>query len=275
MEKRAKTIARYLTGFVGLPLIVCGLTFADTLTMDISVALVSIITLYEYFNCFKSTGKANPSQWCGYLICIFISVMHIISKKAMYEILILAIPISLLILFIELVLSNGKKTIIDVGVTILGICYIPMTMIFLPLMRTNAPNGKVLVGYILCASWGSDMVAYLIGSHFGKHKFTKLSPNKTIEGCVAGVIGAVLCSVLYTFVINYFLHLTIGYAPVIAITMVLSIIGQIGDLAASSIKRYCGLKDFSELLPGHGGMLDRIDSMIFVIPFAFILLQML
>ena len=96
-----------------------------------------------------------------------------------------------------------------------------------------------------------------------------------MEGAIAGIIGATLVALAYTVIVNLIFHVEIAYLPIAGITIVLSIIGQVGDLAASSIKRYCGIKDFSELLPGHGGMLDRIDSLIFICPFAFILLLML
>ena len=128
---------------------------------------------------------------------------------------------------------------------------------------------------MILASWGSDVFAYFIGKRWGKHKFTKISPNKTIEGCVAGVLGAVISAIVYTIAINNIFALGINYLLVAIITIILSLIGQIGDLAASSVKRYCEVKDFGELIPGHGGMLDRIDSVIFILPFAYILLGLL
>src|SRR5574344_1828822 len=98
MEKsKGKTIARYLTAIIGLPLIACGLIFANTLAMDCAVAIVAIISMYEYFNCFKSTGKANPSEWYGYIICILIAFVHFVSKKMLFEVMILLIPVSLLV----------------------------------------------------------------------------------------------------------------------------------------------------------------------------------
>ena len=90
-----------------------------------------------------------------------------------------------------------------------------------------------------------------VGKTIGKHKFSQISPNKTIEGCFGGTIGAILVSILYTYAINYFCHLNISYVSIILISAILSVIGQIGDFAASSIKRYVGIKDFSNLIPGH------------------------
>ena len=161
----------------------------------------------------------------------------------------------------------------------LGICYIPLMLIYLSLVRDmeldHGLNGKILIWFVLIASWGSDIFAYFIGRHFGKHKLTAVSPNKTVEGAVAGVVGAILLGILFAILCNTIWGVGINYLLIGCIMAVLSIVGQIGDLAASSIKRYCEIKDFSELIPGHGGMLDRIDSIIFVLPFAYILFSIL
>ena len=104
------------------------------------------------------------------------------------------------------------------------------------------------------------------------HKFSKVSPNKTIEGCVAGVVAAVILSIVYTIIIQKIMNITLLPLPLTgAIAAILSVLGQIGDFAASSIKRNFKVKDFSNLIPGHGGIIDRIDSVIFMAPFAYFL----
>lgn len=115
----------------------------------------------------------------------------------------------------------------------------------------------------------------LLEVNSGKHKFTKISPNKSIEGCIGGTVGAVILMILYTYICNTFFGMSIHYIYIGIISIILSIIAQIGDLTASSIKRYIGIKDFGDLIPGHGGMLDRIDSVIFVAPFAYFLLTII
>ena len=136
-------------------------------------------------------------------------------------------------------------------------------------------NGKILIWYVFVCAWGTDVFAYIVGRTIGKHKFSQVSPNKSIEGCIGGIIGAVIISLLFTYVLNVFFMLKFSYILVIGIAICLSIVRQIGDFAASSIKRYVGIKDFSNLIPGHGGMLDRIDSVIFIAPFAYMLLKLL
>ena len=278
-EKRAKTIKRTITGVIALPVLAIILIFSNTIIMDIFTAIIACISMYEYFHCFKSTNKANPSQYLGYIYCILIAFTHFVDERLLTSIIIAIIPVSLVVLFAELVLSKGKKTVKDIAVTMLGICYIPLMLIYLSLVRDmeldHGLNGKILIWFVLIASWGSDIFAYFIGRHFGKHKLTAVSPNKTVEGAVAGVVGAILFGILFAVLCNTIWGVGINYLLIGCIMAVLSIVGQIGDLAASSIKRYCEIKDFSELIPGHGGMLDRIDSIIFVLPFAYILFSIL
>ena len=144
----------------------------------------------------------------------------------------------------------------------------------MPIIRA-AENGVFLIWYVMFASWGTDIFAYVCGKLIGKHKFSKISPNKTIEGCVGGTIGAVIMILIYTVIINNLCGMNINYILVATIGIILSLLSQMGDFAASSIKRFTGIKDYSNLIPGHGGMLDRIDSIIFIAPFAYFLLVLI
>ena len=145
---------------------------------------------------------------------------------------------------------------------------------YIPVIR-QMDHGMLKIWYLVIAAWGTDTFAYLIGKHFGKHHFTEVSPKKSVEGCIAGVIGAVVLMLIYTFVCNTFLGMNFNYLYIILIAVVLSLAGQLGDLAASSVKRYSGIKDFSNILPGHGGILDRMDSILFIAPFAYFLFMLL
>ena len=275
MEKSKNFIARYLTILIGAPLVILLFIYANQLIINIFVSIVSIITLREYYECFKRTGKAKPTQWVGYLNCILITIIQFVDKEKLYATMLIVLAMSMLILFIEQIITGGKKTIVDIMVTIFGIAYVPFLLVFFTLLRDKQPMGLIYIAYIFTSAWGSDTFAYLIGKKFGKHKLTPISPKKTVEGAIGGIVGALLFSLVYTVVINNFMHLSINYLHIAIITIVLAIIGEIGDLAASGIKRYCGIKDFSDLLPGHGGMLDRIDSLLLITPFAYILFGLL
>lgn len=275
MEKKTKKLQRLLSGVVLFPIVALILIFANNFQIDILLALVSIMCMYEYANCFKTGGKAHPSKWYLYFVSVLLMGTSLLSNEALKEIMITILPFSILILMIEMIFTKGKKNINDLMVTIFGIVYIPLMLIFLSIIRSRFEYGRILIWYIFIAAWGSDIFAYLVGSRIGKHKFTKISPNKSIEGCVAGVLGAVIIAIIYTILINNIMDLDISILIASITVMILSIIGQTGDLTASSIKRYSGIKDFSEVIPGHGGLLDRIDSVILILPFAYILLGLL
>ena len=282
-EKKKKiNVKRLTSGITVFVILLLILLFANTLVMDIFVSLLSIIGVYEYYNCFKKSNKANPNIVYMVIVSLLIVFTHLlhnenylteINRDSLLVLILMIIPISIIVLMCEMVL-NHKKNIIDICTTVFGIVYIPLELLFFSMTREDLNLGRFLVWYIVIASWGSDSCAYLIGKNFGKHHFTEISPNKTIEGCIAGIVGAMIISSFYTIAINNIFNLTISVLTTTIITGILAFIGQIGDLTASSVKRYCDIKDFSELIPGHGGLLDRIDSVILVSPFAYILLYL-
>lgn len=224
---------------------------------------------------FIQAGKAHPIDWMGYIAAASISTIHIVPINFALKMIGLLFAISILILFAYVIATNGKSTIQDIAITFLGIFYVVIFIMFISIIRENLPNGKLLIWFVFFSAWGTDIFAYLIGKHFGKRHFTEISPNKTIEGCVAGTIGAVIMVSIYAVVCNIAFKTQMNYICVAIIGLLLSLVGQIGDLAASTIKRYNGIKDFSHLIPGHGGMLDRIDSILFIAPFAYFLLALL
>ena len=134
---------------------------------------------------------------------------------------------------------------------------------------------RKVVSYVFVISLSTDTFAYLIGRRFGKHKFSKISPKKSIEGSVAGVIGAVVVTLVYTWIANNFWGLEYSYLTIAIIAIVLSIISQIGDFVASAIKRFVDVKDYGNLLPGHGGLLDRLDSLLFLAPFIYLIFTLI
>ena len=150
------------------------------------------------------------------------------------------------------------------------------TLIQLPLLCDENPQlfqRSQAVFMLLCAmycAWLSDTFAYFIGSKFGKHKLCpKISPKKSVEGAIGGIVGEIILNLLLLFVFNKFFfkgESFLSYPFVCVLSIVLSVISMFGDLAASTIKRNFGIKDFGKILPGHGGIMDRFDSVLFVMP---------
>ncbi len=265
-------IKRITSALLGLPLVVIILVLGNKYVVDITFAIVAAMSLHEYFNAFKE--KANPVIWIGYVASALIAFIHIIPLEHAITIVSVLIPTAIAVLFLQVILTNMKTTVKDIAITFFGICYISLFLMFIPLIN-GFENGKFLVWYIFSCAWGTDVFAYIFGKWIGKHKFSKISPNKSIEGCISGIIGAILLSLLFTYIFNSFFGMAFSYINTIIISIILSVVGQIGDFSASSIKRYVGIKDFSNLIPGHGGMLDRLDSVIFIAPFAYMLLRLL
>ena len=177
---------------------------------------------------------------------------------------------SFLILFLHVIISEMKTNFKDIAYTLVGILYVVFLIMFLAKIN-GMENGNILIWYAILAAWGTDIFAYIIGKHFGKHKFSKISPKKSIEGCIGGTIGGTILMLIYTYAANNFWGMNYEYLTITIIGVILSILGQIGDFSASTIKRYVDIKDYSNLIPGHGGMLDRIDSLIFLAPFAYVI----
>lgn len=271
-------IKRVLTAVIGFPLVMLILIFGNKYIIDGVVAIMAIIAMHEYTKC-ASNKDIKIVSWVGYLVAASIALIHYlpIESFGIANVFWIGMPILLLILFLHVIISDMKITLKDITFSLIGILYVFTFLVFIPLIfgTEGEVSGRYLIWYVLFSAWGTDVFAYLIGKRIGKTKFSKVSPNKSVEGCIAGTIGAIVSCLIYTFAINSICGFEISYLIIGIISLILSIIGQIGDFSASVIKRYFEVKDFSNLFPGHGGMIDRIDSVMFIAPFAYILFLML
>lgn len=265
-------IKRITSGFiVGLAVCII-LLIPSNFIIGIILTLIALVAMNEYLKAISKVCK--PIKWIAYLSCIAVAIINYIPQQSLLHTVMLSIPFLLLILFAQVIATDMKITFKDMAYTFLGICYIPLFMMFLTLIN-GMNNGKILLGYVLIAAWGTDIFAYSIGCRIGKHKFSKVSPKKSIEGCIGGTLGALLLTIIYTLILNKGFTFEFSYITTGISAVVLSLIGQIGDFSASCIKRYVDIKDYSNLLPGHGGMLDRIDSVLFIAPFAYMFFTIL
>lgn len=265
-------IKRLTSGLLGFPLVVIVFLIGNKVVVDIALAIIALLAMNEYFNAVSKISK--PVKWIGYLSCFSIAIIHLVPPECLKMIVALGIPTILIVLFSQVVATEMKTTFEDIAYTFIGIFYVVFFIMFIAIID-GMQNGKILIWYAIFAAWGTDIFAYFIGKHFGKHKFSKVSPKKSIEGCIGGTIGAVILMLVYTYVANTYWGMNYSYLFITVIGIILSLVGQIGDFAASSIKRFVDIKDFSNLIPGHGGMLDRIDSLIFLAPFAYALFTLL
>lgn len=265
-------VKRVTSALLGFPLVVAVLMIGNKYIVDIALSFIAIIGMSEYFDAISK--KSKPVKWLGYLSCLSISFIHIIPTEYLNLIATITIPSILLILFLQVIATNMKTNFKDIAYTFLGIFYVVFFMMFIAFIR-GMENGKILIWYAIFAAWGTDIFAFIIGMKFGKHKFSEVSPKKSIEGCIGGTIGAIAIILIYTYILNTYFSMNYSYIYITAVGLVLSLIGQVGDFAASSIKRYVDIKDYSNLIPGHGGILDRIDSLLFLAPFAYVFFTMI
>lgn len=257
-------LKRIISGAILFAIVALILILGNTRIVNIAISIVAIFAINEYYNAFN---KKNVDRLIGNILAILIAFIDKIPSQA----LMLVFPITITYLFFKVIATEMKTNFEDVAISSFGIFYIIGFIAFIPFIY-SLENGKFLIWYLAFAAWGTDTFAYFVGCKFGKHKLTPVSPKKSVEGSIGGIAGAVIFSLIYTYCINKFGNMEISYLMISGISVVLSILAQLGDLAASSIKRFVGIKDFGNLIPGHGGMLDRIDSILFIAPFAYFLL---
>ncbi len=204
-----------------------------------------------------------------YYVTLKISLLW--GLAAVYPAMVFVVVAAFLLFLFVYVFAFPKYHANQIMAAMFSFLYGPVMLSFLYLLREGFDDGIYLVWFVLLASWGSDTCAYAVGVLIGKHKMTpKLSPKKSVEGAVGGVLGAALLFVLYTyFVINRYTGMTLALPFAAVLGAAGAFISMVGDLAASAVKRDHGIKDYGKLIPGHGGIMDRFDSVIVVAPIIF------
>ncbi len=228
------------------------------------VSLIGMMELYRVVG----VNKAFPGV-LGYLACA-VYYLQVYYKTGRYELM--TFIIFLMLLMFAYVFGFPKFKTEQIAVSFLGLFYVAVMLSYIYQVRC-LPDGAILVWLIFIGAWGSDTFAYCIGMLIGKHKVApKLSPKKSVEGCIGGIVGAALLGFLFATVLRKWIHGIDN--PQLAFALIgaaSSVISQIGDLAASAIKRNHDIKDYGRLIPGHGGILDRFDSIIFTAPIVYYL----
>lgn len=235
---------------------------------------VSIIGLGElYVTLGIEDKKISPLATVGYLGTVFYYIIVFCGQTA-YTMTVLTVL--LIVLMAVYVFTYPRYRIEQVTGAFFGVVYVAVMLSCIYELRCME-DGVFLVWLIFLASWGCDTCAYCVGMLIGKHKMSpKLSPKKSVEGAVGGVIGAALLGVIYAAAISG--HMQGGGSHMVSFALICAVgalISMVGDLAASAIKRNHGIKDYGKMIPGHGGILDRFDSVIFIAPVIYYLVQAL
>ena len=235
-----------------------------------TILLISIIGMTELYKIFdvhkKLLGVVGYLALAGYFALVRFGLQE-------WNV---ALMIGFLIVIMAIyVFAYPKYHSNHVMLAFFGLFYVGIMLSYVYQTRM-LPGGAFLVWLIFVCSWGCDTSAYCVGMLLGKHKLAPvLSPKKSIEGAVGGVFGAALLGVLYGFCVNRFAGANANLIAYAIISAVGAVISQIGDLAASGIKRNHNIKDYGKLIPGHGGILDRFDSVIITAPIIYYLAKIL
>ena len=232
--------------------------------------VITGISLIGLFELYRTVGmeKTLPAV-VGYISSVIVDILILDNY---YEYLLMWLIFTLMVMMACYVIAYPKYDSNQMIMLFFGLIYVTTMLSFVFKVRF-VEDGILLVWLIFIGAWGSDTCAYCVGKLIGRHKMpSKLSPNKTIEGCVGGVLGAALIG--FIFAVVFFEDKNIWWElPIIGAAS--SIISQIGDLTASAIKRNHDIKDYGKLIPGHGGILDRFDSIIFTAPIVYYLVTFL
>lgn len=238
-----------------------------------AVAILSLVATYEFFKAFRNIGYA-PISWIGYVGCLCIFLMGgIIPEEYKLMLIKFVIPVGLISAFTYIIIGSVRRTIVDVAITVFALLYIPVMFSFVKLILAME-YGRFYILYVFCGAFLSDTFAFLVGSKFGKTKLAPdISPNKTVEGSLGGIVGVILSFIALTLLGNFKLGIVGNVFYWILVGIAASVAGQFGDLTASAIKRHCNIKDFGNIMPGHGGILDRFDSLMFVAPIVYLFIK--
>ena len=270
---------RLITAGVGIVFLFGLMLLFNTIVFDLVVAAICLIAIHEIYKAFQLENAL-------YVYIGFIPYVLLIMLSNFLQVRMLLMPASYLFalyLAICVILNSKSLNFSKLGgmvmfSAIVIFCFYSLIYLkrFLPVTKYNY-DAIYFIFLILGFAWGGDSAAYFVGRAFGKHKMAPVvSPHKTWEGAAGGLAGSVLLGVVVTLCYSAFYGKIVGlpmeklgmkyYLIIIGMAAIASVLGILGDLFASAVKRQCGIKDYGTIFPGHGGILDRFDSVMFISP---------
>lgn len=267
-------LKRILTAIVGIPLAGVLIFWPNGWPFAAAMGLVSIVGCAEFYNGARKLG-VRPVEWAGLLaVALFVVSARTYERSTIGAIFPAVLTVLLILSFCVEMVRRNRAPLINVGTTIFGAIYVGWLISHLVVLRgtsgtiqvgsVTAETGAWLVMFTFLCTWACDTGAYFMGRFYGKTKLApNLSPNKTWEGAIGGFVATLLMAVIA----GYIIHLPVFHA--LALGTIFGILSPLGDLSESAIKREVDIKDFGTIVPGHGGILDRFDSLLFTGPAAY------
>lgn len=262
---------RILTAILLILVVVSLIFFGQPWMVTLAACLIAEIAAYEYLTLANSSGARIPSWWMAAATALLFYVTYYRPIEAQLP--------TLSVLALALLAWTGfrgklDRVLPDAALGLFGLMYVAYPMSLMPMIwNREQGDGKPLLLFLLVCVWAGDTAALYVGRRFGRHKLTELSPNKTWEGSLASVVGSILAglAVVYLGVLlsdrgNTVLHILEPVWQCVVLAILINLAAQLGDLLESAIKRGAGAKDSGTILPGHGGVLDRIDALLIAAP---------
>jgi phosphatidate cytidylyltransferase len=255
---------RIITGVISVPLLIGIIYFAPTWIFTVFILFVALIGLNEFYSMIHTTAS-DTIIFGNYLLTVGMFCV-LLAKGLLY---IAALPLFIMLPMALYVLNyrGTKPKMGDIAQVIMGPFYICVPLVFLAQIA-RLPQGKWWIFFILAVIFAGDTGSFYLGKWLGKHKLSRISPEKTWEGAIGGLLSNAGCAGIY----GYLFLPSLSTTSVMVLAIIIGISGQIGDLAESMLKRISRIKDSGRILPGHGGFLDRIDSLLFAIPILYLFL---
>lgn len=240
-----------------------------------SLCFITLLGVGAYYELVRALGFLDKQKDKAVLsyIGIFLSVvMYMLVYFIDYRYAIIGtIMVNMIAVLTIYVLKFNKYSINDVALLMFSFLYTSVVGALMMVLRLYMKEGQYLVWLAIIPAICCDIFAYFVGVLIGKHHFSKVSPKKTIEGCVGGIVGAALGTGVYGYILSSHIKASEGFVlACVVMGIVCGFISMIGDLAASAIKREVGIKDYGKIIPGHGGFLDRLDSILFITPIVYL-----
>ncbi len=263
---KTRTITSAFILLVTIPLII----FSQYIIYPIALAVLSLFATYEILRALGVEQEYILSVPAYILSCAlpFGSFFVTNEKSSIYLLTIAALMFFYLIYIMGVsVFSKGRISYKAISEVFMSITYVVVSFSSLSIIRyINRDVGVFWLALVFIVSWVSDSMAYVVGSLIGKHKLIpEISPKKTVEGAIGGVVGAIIAFLLYGLILDLAIEgMEVRYFVLAIYAAILAVVSQLGDLIASLIKREHGVKDYGNLLPGHGGIMDRFDSILAV-----------
>jgi len=262
---------RILTAILLILVVVALIFFGQPWMVTLAACLIAEIAAYEYLSLANSGGARIPAWWMAAATALLFYVTYYRPIEAQLP--------TLSVLALALLAWTGfrgtlDRVLPDAALGLFGLMYVAYPMSLMPMIwNREQGDGKPLLLFLLVCVWAGDTAALYVGRRFGRHKLTELSPNKTWEGSLASVAGSVLAglAVVYAGVLlsdrgNTVLHILEPVWQCVVLAILINVAAQLGALLESAIKRGAGAKDSGTILPGHGGVLDRIDALLIAAP---------